>query len=33
VARQVGELCGLDLGPLDVDVVGLVGEAVRPRVE
>jgi uncharacterized alkaline shock family protein YloU len=33
VARQVGELCGLDMGPLDVDVVGLVGEAVRPRVE
>jgi uncharacterized alkaline shock family protein YloU len=32
VARQVHDLCGLDLGPLDVDVVGLVGEAVRPRV-
>jgi uncharacterized alkaline shock family protein YloU len=33
VALQVRELCGLELGPLHVDVVGLVGEAARQRVE
>jgi uncharacterized alkaline shock family protein YloU len=33
VARQVGELCGLELGPLHVDVVGLVGESTGRRVE
>jgi uncharacterized alkaline shock family protein YloU len=33
VADQLRELCGLDLGRLDVTVVGLVGEPARARVE